>query len=45
MNNRELFQAAVGLSDPWGDVCCDLSLPFVAGVKAHLPDAAITFDR
>lgn len=27
------------------DVCCDLSAPFSAGVKAHLPNAAITFDR
>jgi len=26
-------------------VCCDMSLAFIAGVKEHLPEASITFDR
>jgi transposase len=34
-----------GDADAVADVCCDLSNPFVAGVKAHLPNAAVTFDR
>jgi transposase len=27
------------------DVCCDMSAAFIAGVEAHLDNAAITFDR
>lgn len=34
-----------GDSEAISEVCCDMSPAFIAGVKKHLPQAEITFDR
>ena len=42
---REDFEARGGDPERGGEVCCDMSGAFVAGVEKHFPKAHITFDR
>ena len=39
------LKAHGGSADKITDVCCDMSPAFIKGVKEHLPNAQITFDR
>ena len=42
---REDFEAHGGDLERVGEVCCDMSQAFVAGVEKNFPKAHITFDR
>ena len=42
---REDFEAHGGDPEQVGEVCCDMSPAFVAGVEKNFPKAHITFDR
>jgi len=40
-----LFLPLPRAGEGWGELCCDMSPAFIAGVESHLPKASIAFDR